>query len=111
MKAMLQNNNLLRGLFLTLVLGLYLGLNAESSTWEPRLRPLQKMDVKANVDRIHRLGECRYCYLKRANLHHIDLTSVDLTGADLEGAVWSDGTVCQRGSIGRCVPPKPAQPE
>jgi len=109
---MLQNNNLLRGLFLTLVFGLYLVLNAESSTWEPRLRPLKSMDVKANVDRIHRLGECRFCYLRGANLRNIDLEGVDLTGANLEGVVWSDGTRCQRGSVGRCIPPKkPGQEE
>ncbi|OGG99207.1 MAG: hypothetical protein A2600_05960 [Candidatus Lambdaproteobacteria bacterium RIFOXYD1_FULL_56_27] len=106
-----QNNTLLRGLFLALVLGLYLLLNlpAESATWEPRLKPLSRVDTKANFDRVLRTGECRGCYLKGANFRNIDLTGTDLAGAELEGAIWTDGTVCQAGSVGRCIPPQRKQ--
>jgi len=104
---MIQNNTLLRGLFMALVMGLYLILNAHASTWESRLKPLEQMDVKANRDRLLRTGECRGCYLRRANFKNIDLTGMDYSRADLVGAVWTDGTVCQVGSVGQCVPPTP----
>jgi len=108
---MIQNNTLLRGLFMALVMALYLVLNAQSATWEPRLRPLVQMDVQANRDRLLRTGECRGCYLRRANFRNIDLTGMDYSRANLEGATWTDGTVCQVGSIGKCVPPTPPPEE
>lgn len=108
---MLQNNTLLRGLFLVLVMGLYLVLNTDSSAWEPRLQQLDRLDVQKNRDRVIRLGECRGCYLRGADFRHIDLRGADLAGAVLEGAIWTDGTTCQAGSIGRCVRPQPPQPQ
>ena len=54
--------------------------------------------------------------LENADLEGADLTGatvdgVDWTGANLEGAIWTDGAVCQPGSIGKCIdscatPPK-----
>ncbi|MDT8448105.1 MAG: pentapeptide repeat-containing protein [bacterium] len=108
---MLQNNTLLRGLFLVLVMGLYLVLNTDSSAWEPRLQALEPMNVHKNRDRVIRLGECRGCYLRGADFRNIDISGADLAGANLEGAIWTDGTVCQAHSIGRCIPPQPPAQE
>ena len=58
-----------------------------------------------------------YAVLQAANLTNADLSNTDLTNADLQGAVleattltgakmdnviWIDGSVCARGSIGKC---------
>lgn len=45
----------------------------------------------------------RHANLTDANLTEAQLSQVDWTGADLSGATWVDGTVCEPGSIGRCV--------
>jgi uncharacterized protein YjbI with pentapeptide repeats len=63
--------------------------------------------------------------MKGINLQNVDLTNADLTNADLtyanlknsrlggaridgarlEKAIWTDGTVCAAGSVGRCLKP------
>ncbi len=91
-------------------LALLLGLIACTSTgmaWEKRLRHLRPLDVQKNVERLLQLNECRYCFLRGANLYEYDLRNADLTGADLSGAIWSDGTKCLPGSIGMCKKPQP----
>ena len=41
--------------------------------------------------------------LRGANLSGANLDGADFTGADLSLATWTDGRVCQDGSIGECV--------
>ncbi len=42
--------------------------------------------------------------LSNANLNGADLTGANFTGANLSGTTWSDGVVCQNGSVGVCLP-------
>ena len=44
-----------------------------------------------------------YATLRKASLFKADLTDADLRGTDFEGALWIDGTICQKGSIGKCI--------
>ena len=39
---------------------------------------------------------------EKANLLKARLNGVKLEGANLEEAIWSDGKVCQKGSVGSC---------
>lgn len=39
---------------------------------------------------------------EKANLNKARLGGVKLEGSNLEEAVWSDGKVCQKGSVGSC---------
>jgi len=84
---------------------------------------------QASVDRLRRSNTCAGCDLYKANfngenlneanlrganlayatfrkasLYKADLTDADLRGTNFEGAQWIDGTICQEGSIGKCVP-------
>jgi len=40
--------------------------------------------------------------LNGANLTRADLTGANLTGAELTGTVWTDGRICEEGSLGSC---------
>jgi len=42
--------------------------------------------------------------LSRANLTGADLRAADLKGAKLSRTTWTDGKVCQEGSVGECKP-------
>ncbi|MCP4752449.1 MAG: hypothetical protein GY866_16275 [Proteobacteria bacterium] len=93
----------------------------------PGSRQLSAYD-KASLDRLRRSNTCAGCDLykanlngmdlaganlrganlafarfRRATLYKADLSGADLRGADFEGALWIDGTICQKGSIGKCV--------
>jgi len=39
----------------------------------------------------------------RATLYRAKLSGAKLSGANFSGALWVDGTICQAGSIGRCI--------
>jgi uncharacterized protein YjbI with pentapeptide repeats len=39
---------------------------------------------------------------EKANLNKARLGGIKLEGANLDEAVWSDGRVCQKGSVGSC---------
>ncbi len=80
-----------------------------SFAWEPRLRHLRSLDVEKNKAWLLQNRNCPGCYLRGANFKNLDLSDCDLTGADLTYAIWTDGTQCQPGSIGKCVPPAPPQ--
>jgi uncharacterized protein YjbI with pentapeptide repeats len=41
-------------------------------------------------------------FLANANLSNADLTGTDFSGADLSGVIWTDGTKCEKKSIGEC---------
>jgi uncharacterized protein YjbI with pentapeptide repeats len=41
-------------------------------------------------------------FLANANLSNANLTGADFSGADLSGAIWTDGTKCEKKSIGEC---------
>ncbi len=83
---------------------------------------------KPSMERLLRTRRCPGCDLYRANFNRLDLTGVNLSGANLayatfreatlfnadlsgadlrgtifNGAVWTDGTICQNGSIGMCL--------
>ena len=83
---------------------------------------------RAAVEQLRRTNSCQECDLYKANLDNLNLTNADLQGANLkrakfrkatlyganltgantmgtnfEGAMWIDGTVCQKGSIGYCA--------
>ncbi|MCP4751794.1 MAG: hypothetical protein GY866_12945 [Proteobacteria bacterium] len=40
---------------------------------------------------------------QKATLYRANLKGTNITNADFEGAMWIDGEICQRGSIGKCV--------
>jgi len=83
---------------------------------------------QASVDRLRRSNTCAGCDLYRANLNGADLNNANLKGANLayatfrkatlykadltdadlrgtvfDGAQWVDGTICQTGSVGKCI--------
>ena len=83
---------------------------------------------QASLERLRQTKTCAGCDLYKANLDNLDLTNANLQNANLkrakfrkatllganlsgaviigtnfEGAMWVDGSICQRGSIGMCV--------
>lgn len=44
-------------------------------------------------------------YLVKANLSGADLSDANLSGADLSGAIWTNGSRCEKDSIGGCKRP------
>ena len=83
---------------------------------------------RAHIEFLRANNRCRGCDFYKANLDRMDLTNADLSGSnlkrakfrqatlyganlsgtnmmgtDFEGAMWIDGTICQKGSIGKCV--------
>jgi len=59
-------------------------------------------------------ADLAYANLRNADLSFADLTTAvlggaELSGAQLDNAVWIDGRICQRGSIGRCVLASPGE--
>ncbi len=82
---------------------------------------------QASIERLLRTKKCPGCDFYRAHFDRLDLRGADLKGAilayatfrettlyaaDLEGAdlrgtifdgaIWTDGSVCQTGSVGEC---------
>jgi uncharacterized protein YjbI with pentapeptide repeats len=93
-----------------------------------RLSALNEFDVNKNSSILLRTNRCRGCYLAYAKLSGMDLAGADLSnanligatfieatlfgakldgakiaGANFTGAQWVDGSVCQTGSVGRCI--------
>jgi uncharacterized protein YjbI with pentapeptide repeats len=93
-----------------------------------RLSALNEFNVEKNRSILLRTNKCRGCYLAYAKLSGIDLTYADLrntnligatfikatlvganlggakiAGANFTGALWVDGSICQTGSVGRCI--------
>ena len=65
-----------------------------------------------DLTRLQQTNSCAYCNLSgvhllgadltNADLYHSNLTGANLTRAILSNAVWTDGSVCELGSIGKC---------
>jgi len=97
-----------------------------------RLFDLEQFNVKKNSYTVLRTKSCPNCYLVEARFSGVDLTNANLrganligatfiratlkganlsgakiAGADFSGAQWTDGSICQRGSIGRCIKSNP----
>lgn len=89
-------------LTLSLSFLLLLFLVGQTQAWEDRLRYLRSLDVQKNQKRVIETKECRGCYLRGANFRGYDLSDADLEGAVLDRAIWTDGSICQQGSIGQC---------
>lgn len=93
-----------------------------------RLSALNQYNVNKNKSILLRTNRCNGCYLAYAKLSGMDLSHADLSGANLVGATfikatlvgadlsgakiaganftgaqWTDGSICQTGSIGRCI--------
>jgi len=113
-------------LFLTLVIGGGSSLSAYDSS--SRLQALDKFNVRKNAYRLIKTKSCPRCYLVNAKLSSMDLTGANLqeanligatfrratllganlagakiAGADFSEAQWQDGSICQPGSIGKCI--------
>ncbi len=64
---------------------------------------------RANFDGVNLTGanlqntNLKYTKFRKATLYKANLTGADYRGANFEGALWIDGALCQKGSIGRCV--------
>ncbi len=43
---------------------------------------------------------------QKATLYKANFTNTSITGANFEGALWIDGTICQKGSYGKCIKPR-----
>lgn len=48
--------------------------------------------------------------LRGANLEGATLGFSNFEGARLDGAIWTNGMICDTGSIGRCANPQPPKP-
>ena len=93
-----------------------------------RLFDLEQFNVKKNSYTLLRTKSCPGCYLVEGRFSGIDLSNANLRGANLigatfinatlkganlsgaklaganfSGALWTDGSVCLRGSIGGCI--------
>lgn len=93
-----------------------------------RLHALNQFNVKKNSYKLIRTRSCPGCYLVDGQFSGLDLRNADLrdanltgatfiratlTGANLKGAKivganfsgahWVDGSICQSGSIGKCI--------
>lgn len=40
---------------------------------------------------------------QKATLYNAILTDANISGANFSGAIWTDGSVCKAGSVGRCI--------
>jgi hypothetical protein len=86
------------------------------------------LNVEKNKAILLRTNKCKGCYLAYAKLSGMDLAHADLrranligvtfiratlfgadlsgakiAGANFSGALWIDGSICQAGSVGRCI--------
>lgn len=93
-----------------------------------RHHALNELDVEKNRATLIRTNRCPGCYLAYAKLSGVDLSGANLSGANLigatfikatlynaslsgakiaganfSGAQWIDGSICQPGSVGRCI--------
>jgi len=93
-----------------------------------RLFDLEQFNVKRNSYTLLRTKSCPRCYLVEGRFSGIDLSHANLRGANLigatfinatlkgadlsgaklaganfSGALWTDGSVCLKGSIGGCI--------
>lgn len=93
-----------------------------------RLSALNELNVERNRETLLRTNRCSGCYLAYVKLSGIDLSYADLGGSNLigatfikstlyganlsgakigaanfSGAQWVDGSICQPGSVGRCI--------
>ncbi len=101
-----------------------------------RLSALNEFNVERNRSVLLRTNKCRNCYLAYAKLSGMDLAYADLSnanligatfiqatlmganlggakiaGANFTGAQWTDGSICQTGSVGRCIKAQQQQPQ
>ena len=40
---------------------------------------------------------------QKSTLFNANLSNTSIQGANFEGALWIDGSICQKGSYGRCI--------
>jgi uncharacterized protein YjbI with pentapeptide repeats len=63
---------------------------------------------RAKLDRLDLRGadlkgaRLAYATFREATLYAADLEGADLRGTVFDGAIWTDGSVCQAGSVGEC---------
>jgi pentapeptide repeat protein len=71
----------------------------------------------ANLESVRLIGanlkhsDLRYANLKDADLSYADLSNALLAGANIsntrfDNAIWTDGTLCKKGSVGSCLSAK-----
>jgi uncharacterized protein YjbI with pentapeptide repeats len=93
-----------------------------------RLHALNELNVEKNKAVLLRTNKCKGCYLAytklsgmdlayadlrganligvtfiRATLYRASLSGANISGANFSGAQWTDGSICQAGSVGRCI--------
>ena len=111
-----------------IVLILFTAQTAIAYSRSNRLFDLEQFNVKKNSYTLLRTKSCPRCYLVEARFSGInlsnanlrganligatfinatlkgaDLTGAKLAGADFSGALWTDGAICLKGSIGGCI--------
>lgn len=121
---------LLIAVCLATLIGCVAALTGYSFERSSRLHALNELNVNKNKAVLLRTNKCKGCYLAYAKMSGMDLAYADLRGANLigvtfvkatlyganlsgakisganfSGAQWVDGTICQAGSIGRCIKP------
>jgi len=63
---------------------------------------------RASLDRLDLRGadlkgaRLAYATFREATLYAADLEGADLRGTVFDGAIWTDGSICQTGSVGEC---------
>ncbi len=90
--------------------GLLLGFDQAAVEQLLRTKRCYRCDLyKANLDNLDLRGaDLRNANLKRAKFRKATLLGADLSGANIYGtnfvgAMWTDGSICQPGSVGKCV--------
>ncbi len=111
-----------------LIISCLCSMAAMGFTRASRLSALNEFDVERNRNTLLRTNRCKGCYLAYAKLSGMDLANADLrnanligatfiratlfganlggakiAGANFTGAQWIDGSICQTGSVGRCI--------
>lgn len=124
----MKSTTILKIISILILIGSLVTVSGFAFERSSRLHALNELNVDKNKAILLRTNRCKNCYLAYAKLSGMDLAYADLRGANLigvtfiratlyganlsgaktsganfSGAQWTDGSICQSGSIGRCI--------
>lgn len=113
-KLYAENQNLQNAILTDTILNESYLLGTDFSDSDMAYAEIKKSDLSyANLQRVRLIGanlietDLRYANLEDADLSYADLSGAKLAGANtkntrFDNAIWVDGHVCEKGSIGSC---------